>query len=422
MPNARQHIVLFEHQSLKLNTTYGDVEFTDALLDEFVKFFGNGKPYFKLIRNGVQFNEFVGAIQVGNLLVEVLPKADRSTENADKSKWQNALIDMLRAVYGFEVQAPSSSNLTLKNNSVLDLYFELFVKEVEKLLHSGLAKKYRKTEGNLTALKGSLMFSKQISKNLVHQERFYTQYTTYDTEHLLHIILYKTILLLQRINTSPKLLNRINSLVLNFPESDNYRMPNQKITEATFERITLNRKTQDYKKALDIARLLLMNYHPDLNKGNKHVLALMFDMNLLWEQFVLVSLKKSTSFKVTGQNSKGFWKPMNGNTRSIRPDIKILSDQGTFILDTKWKNVNSKPSIEDVRQMYAYHHYFEAEKVALLYPGEENYISGNFVQVNHHAINENQECGLLFVESNANVTAWQGEIVQQVERWVGKSE
>jgi hypothetical protein len=60
--------------------------------------------------------------------------------------------------------------------------------------------------------------------------------------------------------------------------------------------------------------------------------------------------------------------------------------------------------------------------VALLYPGEENYISGNFVDVNHHAINEYQECGLLFVESNTNVTAWQGEIVKQVERWVGKSE
>ena len=72
--------------------------------------------------------------------------------------------------------------------------------------------------------------------------------------------------------------------------------------------------------------------------------------------------------------------------------------------------------------MYAYHHYFEAEKVALLYPGEENYISGNFVEVNHHAINEKQECGLLFVESNTQVKEWREKIVKQVERWVGKSE
>lgn len=415
-----KHIIVYEHHSLKLESPNNKSGLSPDLLQQFEKFYGDGVPYFSLIRNGVQFNEHVGAIQIGDTLIEVLPKADKNANENNKYIWRNVLLDMLRVVHGFEVKAPSESSLALKSNSVLDLYFEMFVQEVERLLHKGLAKKYRKTEGNLTALKGSLMFSKQISKNLVHQERFYTKYTTYDTEHLLHIILYKTILLLKRINTSPKLLNRINSLVLNFPESDGYRMPNQKITEATFEKIKLNRKTQDYSKALSIAKLLLLNYHPDLNKGNKHVLALMFDMNLLWEQFVLVSLKTSKSFKVTGQNSKGFWRPQNGRTRTIRPDIKLLNDKGTFILDTKWKIVHTKPSIEDVRQMYAYHHYFVAEKVALLYPGEHDYISGNFMEIDKQSINAKQECGLMFVRSDTKVSKWQEAIVQQVEKWIDK--
>lgn len=416
-----KHIIVYEHQSLKLESPNNKTGLSHELLQQFVKFYGDGVPYFSLIRNGVQFKEYVGAIQIGDTLIEVLPKADKNANDDNINTWQKVLLDMLRVVHGFEVKAPSESSLAIRNNSVLDLYFEMFVQEVERLLHKGLAKKYRKTEGNLTALKGSLMFSKQISKNLVHQERFYTKYTTYDTEHLLHIILYKTILLLKRINTSPKLLNSINSLVLNFPE-----MPNKIITEATFEKIQLNRKTQDYSKALSIAKLLLLNYHPDLNKGNKHVLALMFDMNLLWEQFVLVSLKTSKSFKVTGQNSKGFWRPQNGRTRTIRPDIKItknvldanLVKEKVFILDTKWKIVHTKPSIEDVRQMYAYHHYFAAEKVALLYPGEHEYISGNFVEINDNGINDKQECGMLFVRSDTKVGKWQEDIVVQVENWI----
>lgn len=365
------------------------------------------------MRNGVQFNEYVGAIQIGNTLVEILPKADKKANDNNKKLWQGALIDMLRAVHGFEVKAPSTSSLALKNNSVLDLYFEMFVKEVELLLHKGLAKKYRKTQGNLTTLKGSLIFRKQISNNLIHKERFYTKYTSYDKEHLIHVILHKTILLLKRININTKLLNRINSLVLNFPE-----MPNHKITEASFQKIILNRKTKQYSKALSIAKLLLLNYHPDLSKGNKHVLALMFDMNNLWEQFVLVSLKKSKTLKIRGQNSKGFWKPKNGRTRYIRPDIKISKEKGIYILDTKWKNVQTKPSIEDVRQMYAYHHYFKAEKVALIFPGDNDYIQGNYVKIAETEIRNDQECGLMFISSNSNVKEWQSTIVKQVNQWI----
>jgi len=197
MSNPKNHISIFEHQSLIFDLRKKE---ENDLHNALVKFFENGVPYYSLIRNGVKFNEFVGVIQVGNTLISVLPKSDKKMLDSkkEKEKWNEVLIDMIRAVHGFDVKAPSSGNLKTKNNSVLDLYFELFVKEVEYLLHRGLVKKYRKTEGNLTALKGSLMFSKHVHKNVVHKERFYTQYTTYDTEHLLHIILYKTLQVLKK--------------------------------------------------------------------------------------------------------------------------------------------------------------------------------------------------------------------------------
>ena len=109
-------------------------------------------------------------MQVGKLTIEVLPKADKDDNT---TKWQNILIGMLRAIGMFKVYAPSSSSLKIKNNSILDLYFELFVKEIEYLINKGLIKKYRKTESNQFALKGSIKFAKHLQKNLVHQERFY---------------------------------------------------------------------------------------------------------------------------------------------------------------------------------------------------------------------------------------------------------
>lgn len=411
MRSQSKHIIVFEHDSLIFDLKN---ETEQNLHQSLVQFFGKGVPYFNLIRNGVKFNEFVGAIQIGDTLINVLPKADkRKTDDLKKLKWNRALIDMLRAVNGFEVKAPSSTDLNLKKNSVLDLYFELFVSEVEYLLHRGLVKKYRKAEGDLTTLKGQLLFTQQISNNLIHKERFYTRYTTYDPEHLLHIILFQTILVLKKINTNAAISGRINALLLNFPE-----MPNEKISETVFDKIGLNRKTRSYKKAVDISRLILLHYHPDLSKGKNDVLALMFDMNLLWEQFVLVSLKKKKGLKVKGQNAKYFWKPYGGNRRTIRPDITLKFEGNEYVIDAKWKLVEKRPSIEDIRQMYAYHHYYNAKKVALLYPGKSTYISGNFVLPKEQTELANLECGLMFTQFEGSVKHWQSKIAERVIDWM----
>ncbi len=180
-------ITVFEHDKLFFNLK-NDKE--KQLHDALELYHGNYTPFFKLIRNGVQFNENVGVIQIGKITIEVLPKVDKSGEE----KWRNLLIGMIKTVWGFYVKSTGCSSLKLKSNSMLELYFELFISEVEYLLHRGLIKRYRKNEGNQTSLKGALQFSKHISQNLVHKERFYVKYTQYSNSnkniirHLLYFL------------------------------------------------------------------------------------------------------------------------------------------------------------------------------------------------------------------------------------------
>ena len=402
---------IFEHEALYFQKGEKRQQLSKKQLEQLEAFYGDGKdfPYYNLINKGVKFCEYVGVLQIGATTIEVLPKADKT---ASKKEWQGKLIEMLKTVGAFNIHSPSSSNLTLKHNSILDLYFELFIVELEYLVRRGLIKKYRKKEGNQLALKGSIKFGKHIQKNLVHKERFYTRHTTYDSIHKLHSILYKALNLLQRINANTSLISRIENLLLDFPI-----LPNIKVTQSTFDKIVYNRKNEPYENALNIAQLILLNYHPDIKQGKDNVLALMFDMNLLWEQFVAYSLKKNKAFQVSLQRSKYFWKPQKGRSSSLQPDIVVKFNKKNYVLDTKWKSLRGKnPSPDDLRQLFAYLHYFDAEKVGLIYPSNNSKtLLGNFYSFKDAS---EKDCSIIEISTEKNIKAWQKQILDQIELWI----
>ncbi|MFM9052588.1 MAG: McrC family protein [Bacteroidota bacterium] len=368
-----------------------------------------------MIHKGVKFKEHVGVLQIGNVIIEVLPKADHDT---DTDRWRSMLIGMIRASGMFDLKSPTSSHLKIRANAILDLYFERFVSEIEYLLHRGLSKKYRKTQGNITSFKGRIIFPKHIQHNYIHLERVYAEYTEFTREHLLHQVLYKTLCLLQHLNTDASLKSRIASLLLDFPE-----MPDVKVSEKLFKRIVLNRNTQHYKAALEIARMLLLNYHPDISKGNNDVLALMFDMNALWERFAYISLKKhlkeeEESVEIRAQHSKYYWKQAEGNRTTVRPDIFLCIGEKQFVLDTKWKNLDDYgPSSSDLHQMFVYHDYFNAEKVALLYPSDnERMLRGNYLDRQDGSATS-KECSLMPIKVGEEIAGWQRGIADTVMKW-----
>ncbi|WP_336703496.1 McrC family protein [Chryseobacterium indologenes] len=400
-------IVVFEHETFHFEEEHKKMKLDKALEN----YHGDGTPFFSLVKNGVKFNQHVGILKVGRTTIEVLPKAD----NNEKDAWRQLLIGMIKTVWGFDVKISGSADLKLKSTSVLDLYFELYIKELEYLLHRGLIKKYNKKEGNLNALKGSLQFSKHLSQNLVHKERFYVKYSHYNVDHKIHCILYKALKLIEQNYNQAGLASRIGSLLLNFPE-----MNDLKVTESTFETINFDRKNQHYENALQIAKLLLLNYHPDVSRGKNNVLALMFDMNRLWEQFIYVVLKKNIQhidIKVRAQQSKEFWRSETGTSR-MKPDIILEHNGNRIVLDTKWKNLNGRflPSPEDLRQMYAYHRYFKATKTALVYPGEESkLIAGDYSAIEHDEVTDKLTCGVAFISTHQNIEQWKENIVSFVK-------
>lgn len=374
---------VFEHQTILkdqlLNFHFGSKIKREVLaapyIHELWKLYDEkAKPFFKTTRKGICFQEYVGVIKVLDLTIEILPKADNypiTQENleATENKWQSILIDMLRQCHLINTPSISDAFLKLHSNSILDLYIEQFINEVNSLIRQGLINRYRKIEGNCNTLKGKLLIGKHIQKNFVHQERFYVSQTRYDKNHLLHQILYQAIGILPGLCNSQALVSECHRLRLNFPEIDKI-----KITESLFDEITYDRKSSPYQLSIQIAKLLLLNYRPDLSSGNYNSIAILFNMNQLWEEYIYrVLLKaKPNGVEIYNQKSIKFWES-GSKGRNIRPDLIIKTPDCKIVIDTKWKNIFDDVAnigLDDLRQMFAYHHYFEANECYLLYPGE----------------------------------------------------
>ena len=233
-------------------------------------------PWYSLTANGVRFHQYVGAIQIGKYCVEILPKIDRGLQNEEPA--QSVLINMLKQCGYFSVNTPTESDLKLRNNFILEVYIKMFLNEVRDLMHRGLVKHYYKTEGNNNYLKGSLLFNKHIHRNLIHAERFYSRRTIYDRDHFLNRILRKTLKVITRLPVSSEATGTARNLLSLFPE-----LGDIEVNDDLFDKIRYHRKTEAYRKSVEVSRLLLLNYHPDLSHGRNYVLAIMFDMNDLWE-------------------------------------------------------------------------------------------------------------------------------------------
>lgn len=364
MSKTKNILQVFEHQTLKVDESsqFKMVHF-NALENYGYK---TKEKFFSVGNKRIKFNNYVGVIQVKNLTIEILPKADdQGEEKASKDKWHNALIIMLKECKLIKLNTISNAKLKLKSASILDLYYDLFLSETEIVFKQGLRKNYRPIEENLNKVKGKILLTNHIRKNALHKEKFFVEHKIFDANNKLNQILLKALLVLKTIAHNPNHNVRINKLLLNFED-----ISEENITEKWFDKLNFDRNTERYRQAITLAKLIILRYSPDLKGGNENVLAIMFDMNMLYENYIYRKLKALQNdsdnpiIKVKEQNRTPFWE-----TRGLRADIIVETEDKRFVIDTKWKVLkDNKPSDGDLKQMFVYNLHYGTDLSILLYP------------------------------------------------------
>jgi len=370
MATKNHTIQVFEWETLRV----GNRDFTQRHYDSLREWqYGQPDRYFREGHKQITFTQWVGVIQVGALVIEVLPKADPNrysafTKEREESvkKWKGVLIEMLRKTGRLKVRTSENTDLSVRHQSLFDLYFQYYLDEVEQLIHQGLVKKYRRVEKTRTALKGKLLFQKQVACNTVHKERFYTDAAEYDALNDWNEILFAALKATGRSAQSGLLRARAQNLSLHFPDwSERY------FDAAAFDRLHYDRKTTGYKQAITLARLILLQLNPQIASGQERVVALLFDMNRLWEEWLLATYRSAyrhdSTVQVLGKEKQRFWESDHGN-KVVETDILIKRGEQHIILDAKWKTPGPLPSDDELKQMFAYNLRWQSQEAWLVYP------------------------------------------------------
>lgn len=384
--SSHHHIQIFEHQTLRIGDEHDGVIFTSRHWEQLLRLNESQyPPYFQIVHQGIRALHYVGVIALDHLTLEILPKTSRH----GSAQAQLLLLDMLKTTGKLpSLHLPSS--LSSGEGKLFDLFLLQFIREVEALAAKGLVKRYHKEQRNEHKFSGRIIVKQQISKNCVHKERVFAEHQVFDTQHLLNELIQEALEKVQSLTSNQEIISKVKKLLHYFPYSTS-SIDLQKIN-----RIRLSRNEIHYEKAIQWARMILFELKPKLSFGNLRCQCFLVNMQQLFEEYVskkLCDLAPAFGCTIESQSRSKFWRK-----RSIRPDMVLTTSEGeNIILDTKWKLLrNREPEDADLKQIYIYNRFFNAQKGVLIYPSQnelESY-AANFHSTGANAIS----CEIAFVD------------------------
>lgn len=332
--------------------------------------------YKRNVGETVTFKNYVGIIQMkNNYQIQVLPKIDFA--NGEKDETKQVFMKMLRSMKDFPSKVFTKANQKMDRMNLYEIFINMYLQEVRKLVKHGIKSSYVGQEDNLTVYKGKLLVNEHIKQNIAHRERFYVGFDEYQVNRVENRLVKSTLLKLQKITGSAENSKEIRQLLTAFElvePSTNY--------DKDFTKVVIDRNTKDYEMLMKWSKVFLKNKSFTTFSGTESARALMFPMEKVFEAYVAKFMNKvfyRVGWKVSAQDKGHYlFNTLNGEKHkkfALKPDLVVTRDDGSvIILDTKWKSlVNDKGSNygisqADMYQMYAYSKKYGTSEIWLLYP------------------------------------------------------
>ena len=304
--------------------------------------------------------------------IEILPKLTLAEDNSDQAV-RKVFLTMLRTVQEAPFKTFRTAHLNTSRMRLLDLFVRMFLDEAHRLIGRGLKSDYTVKQDNETCVRGKIVFSENIRKNLLHRERIFVEYDVFGVDCPENRLVKSTALYLQRHTTdlqNRKDLRMVLSVMEQVPVSQN--------VEQDFQHCSRSRFMADYQRLLELCRVFLKGKSFTTFFGGQAALALLFPMERIFESYVAVVLRRhldAQQYRLHVQAKDRYLFELPWKQFALRPDLVIedLNSGEQTLLDTKWKLLspqwhNYGISQADMYQMYAYQKEYQAKQAVLLYP------------------------------------------------------
>ena len=329
----------------------------------------NDYEFFKISKDSIIVQNFVGTIPLDDIQIEILPKIPLVENNTEAEKIR--FLEILQNIDYFKEKIFSNSKIEIIDTSILELFIHLFIEEVEKIVKKGLIYRYENKKENLNIFKGKLDINNHIKYNFSHKEKFYVKFDEFSVNSLENIFIKMTIQKLKKISFNSKNKENLDRIGHYFEKVS--------ILENSIENleyITFDRTNGYYKNAIQWAKIFLNNQSSSIfSTNNGEITSILFPMENIFENYIINKLRNLIQEKYYNQfiiktqdNSCSIFSNIDFNNTKIendilrvKPDIVIKNKETKeiFILDTKWKVLNKsddkfKISTEDIYQMFTY--------------------------------------------------------------------
>jgi 5-methylcytosine-specific restriction enzyme subunit McrC len=377
-------ISVFEHKPISL--VGEDVPLKDIHLRQLGRL--NRQAGVELVQFGykkLMATSYVGVVQLGGVTLQILPKVDATgrDDNRDRDSVDSAVANLLwMLLYAGELPVRESevASLLKRQGKLFEILVRIFCERLTEQLQRGLYRSYQRREDTLPVLKGHWMLGRQLREQPLLRAKFLVAYDEFIADNPLNRILCYTVHYLWYLTRDAGNRQRLDALRMWFDGVT--LLP--RVSEQHVAQVTFTRLNAAYRPAFNLACMFLAHEFLQLQAGRIPVFAFLFDMNLLFERFLVGFLRRHRqqalpeTLQACEILAQGAGDPrwlartqLDGGRRKFRlkPDLLLRRPDKSIalIIDTKYKTRRTIAEA-DAYQMHAYATRYECPDVVLLYP------------------------------------------------------